>query len=180
MYSIHFKIVEQIHQWLYGLDSYRERHGMTGGTTNINTRVLDHVFRGTGAIIVGRRMFDVARGWDDDPPFRRPVFVITHKGRPKLTKGTTVHFVTDGLESTLEQAKAAAGNKAILAHGGANIVQQYLNAGLMDEIPIHLIPLLLGDGIRLFDHLGRAPMDLEISDVIEGESITHLRFRVVK
>lgn len=118
----------------------------------------------------------------DNPPFRHPVFVITHEAREKEVKdgGTTYTFVTDGIESALEQAKAAAGDKDVKVAGGANTVQQYIKAGLLDEIQVHIAPVLLGDGIRLFDHLGAERIELEKTRVIESPGVTHLRFRVVK
>jgi dihydrofolate reductase len=173
---------ERLHEWIYDLASWRERHGLEGGKTDTDAEVLDESFKSTGAAVVGRRMFDVANGWGDNPPFHMPVFVITHEAREKLVKeaGTTFTFVTDGIQSALEQAKAAAGDKDVSVAGGANIIQQYLSAGLLDEIQIHLVPVLLGDGVRLFDHLGTEQIELETTRVIESSGVTHLRFHVVK
>ena len=172
---------ERLHQWAYELASWRERHGLAGGQTNRDAELLDEALRNTGASIVGRRMFDNAEGWGENPPFEMPVFILTHQAREPLVKGrTTFTFVTDGIESALAQARAAAGAKNVAIGGGANIAQQYLKAGLLDEIEIHLVPILLGDGIRLFDHLGDAQIELERIRVIDSPSVTHLRFRVVK
>lgn len=174
---------DRLHQWLYNLASWREPHGLTGGETNQDAEVLDEAFSNTGAVVMGRRMFDEAEGpWGDNPPFHMPVFVLTHAPREKLVKegGTTFIFVADGIESALQQAKAAAGNKDVSLAGGANIIQQYLTAGLLDEIQIHLVPVLFGNGTRLFDHLDPKPVELESTRVIEGSGVTHLRFRVVK
>jgi dihydrofolate reductase len=172
---------ERLHQWAYDLASWRERHGLAGGQTNRDAELLDEALRNTGASIVGRRMFDNAEGWGENPPFDMPVFVLTHQAREPLVKGgTTFTFVTDGIESALAQARAAAGAKNVAIGGGANVAQQYLKAGLLDEIEIHLVPILLGDGIRLFDHLGDAQIELERTRVIDSPSVTHLRFRVVK
>ncbi len=172
---------ERLHQWAYDLASWRERHGLAGGQTNRDAELLDEAFRNTGASIVGRRMFDNAEGWGENPPFDMPVFVLTHQAREPLVKGgTTFTFVTDGIENALAQARAAAGAKNVAIGGGANVAQQYLKAGLLDEIEIHLVPLLLGDGIRMFDHLGDAQIELERTRVIDSPSVTHLRFRVVK
>ena len=172
---------ERLHQWAYELASWRERHGLAGGQTNRDAELLDEALRNTGASIVGRRMFDNAEEWGENPPFDMPVFVLTHQAREPLVKGgTTFTFVTDGIESALAQARAAAGAKNVAIGGGANVAQQYLRAGLLDEIEIHLVPILLGDGIRLFDHLGDAQIELERTRVIESPSVTHLRFRVVK
>jgi dihydrofolate reductase len=173
---------ERLHEWVYDLASWRERHGLTGGKTDSDAEVLDESLKNTGAVVVGKRMFDVANGWGDNPPFHVPVFVLTHDAREKLVKegGTTFTFVTDGIQSALEQAKAAAGDKDVSVGGGANIIQQYLSAGLLDEIQIHLVPVLLGDGRRLFEHTGTGQIELERTRVIESPGVTHLRFRVVK
>ena len=173
---------ERIHEWVYDLASWRERHGIAGGRTDTDAEVLDEAFENTGAVVIGKRMLDVANGWGDNPPFHMPAFVITHDAREKLVKegGTTFTFVTDGIESALDQARAAAGDKDVSVAGGANIIQQYLSAGLLDEIQIHLVPVLLGEGIRLFDQLGAEQIELERTRVIESPGVTHLRFRVVK
>ena len=175
--------VDLLHEWLYGLESWRERHGLAGGEMNRAAEVLDEAFKDVGAMVMGRRMFDLGEGpWGDTPPFHMPVFVVTHHAREKLVKEgeTTFIFVTGGIESALKQAKAAAGDKDVSVAGGANIIQQYLKAGLLDEMQIHVAPLLLGAGIRLFDHLGPEPVELESTRVIESPGVTHLRFRVAK
>jgi dihydrofolate reductase len=121
--------------------------------------------------------------WGDDPPFHHPVFVLTNHAREPVTKqgGTTFTFVTDGIESALEQARAAAGDKNVTVGGGANVAQQYLKAGLLDELQIHLAPILLGDGVRLFEnHLGPERSEIECTRVIESPAVTHLRYRIVK
>jgi dihydrofolate reductase len=172
---------ERLHQWLYELASWRERHGLAGGQTNRDAELLDEAFRNTRASIVGRRMFDNAGEWGENPPFDFPVFVLTHQAREPLVKGgTTFTFVNDGIESALAQARAAAGAKNVAIGGGANVAQQYLRAGLIDEIEIHLVPILLGGGIRLFDRLGDTQFELERTRVIESPAVTHLRFRVIK
>src|SRR5215207_4447963 len=146
---------ERLHEWVYGLSSWRERHGLEGGEQSQDAEVLDEAFRNVGAIVLGKRMFNNAKGWGDDPPFGVPVFVLTHESRDQLVKGaTTFTFVTDGIESALDQAKAAAGDKDVSIAGGANTVQQYLRAGSIDEMQIHVAPVLLGGGIRLFDDVG--------------------------
>jgi dihydrofolate reductase len=174
---------ERLHEWLYDLSSWRERHSLAGGQANRDAEILDEVFKNTGAIVMGRRMFDMAEApWGDNPPFHMPVFVVTHRAREKVVKqgGTTFTFITDGIESALERAKAIAGDKDISVAGGANVVQQYLKAGLLDEIQIHLIPILLGDGRRLFDQLDTQQLELETTRVIGSPGVTHLRFRIVK
>jgi dihydrofolate reductase len=174
---------ERLHQWLYDLSSFRARHGQTGGESNTNARVLDEAFEGIGALAMGRRMFDLAeQAWGVNPPFHVPVFVLTHRAQPKQTRqgGTMFAFVTGGLESVMAQARAAAGEKDVSVAGGAQIIQQALKAGQVDEFQIHLIPILLGGGIRLFEHTGLANAELETTRVIESDGVTHLSYRVVK
>jgi dihydrofolate reductase len=173
---------ERLHEWVFPLASWREPHGLEGGETNSSSEVLEESLQATGAIVVGKRMFDNAGGWGDNPPFHKPVFVLTHTAREPLAKdgGTTFTFVTDGVESAVEQAKAAAGDKNVSIGGGASIAQQCLRAGLLDELQIHVAPLLLGGGVRLFDDLGGEGIDLEVTRVIESPGVTHLRYRVVK
>ncbi len=132
---------------------------------------------------MGRRMFDEGEvGWPDPPPFRAPVFVLTHHERKPWVRqgGTTFTFVTDGIESAIKQARAAAGDKDVRIAGGANTIQQFIKAGLLDELQIHLAPILLGDGVRLFDHPGTEQIELERTRVIDSPRVTHLTFRVVK
>jgi dihydrofolate reductase len=172
-----------IQQWMFDLASFREIQGLTGGQTNKDDEELRQRFAPTGAVVMGRRMFDEGEGpWGDNPPFRMPVFVVTHQARERLVKegGTTFTFVTDGIESALEQAKAAAGDKDVNIAGGADTVQQFIRAGLLDELEIHLAPLLFGEGIRLFDKIGPQHVELENMRVVASPKVTHLRFRVVK
>ena len=171
---------ERLHQWVYELASWREPHGLAGGKTNRDSEILDEAMSAAGAIIVGRRMFDNAREWGENPPFHMPVFVLTHEAREPDAKegGTTFTFVNDGIESALEQARAAAGDKNVSVGGGANTIQQFLRAGLLDELQIHITPVLLGGGIRLFDDLGSEHVELEQTRVIESPAVTHLRYRV--
>lgn len=174
---------DRLHQWLYDLSSWREIHGLEGGETGTDADILEEAFKNTGAVLMGRRMFDIAEeAWGDNPPFHVPVFVVTHRARETAVKqgGTTFSFVTDGIESAFRQAQAAAGDKDIVVAGGANIAQQYLAAGLLGEIEIHLVPILLGDGRRLFDNLGAAPIELESTRVIQSPRVTHLRYRVAR
>jgi dihydrofolate reductase len=172
---------EQLHQWVYDLASWREPHGLAGGVTNRDSEILEEAIKATGAVIVGRRMFDNAKGWGEEPPFRVPVFVVTHEAREVLVRSdTTFTFVSDGIESALEQARAAAGDKDVSIGGGADVAQQYLKAGLVDEMQIHVAPLLLGRGVRLFDQLGDAQIELEKTRVIDSPAVTHLRFRVAR
>jgi dihydrofolate reductase len=171
---------ERLHEWVFRLAAWREPHGLEGGEVNSSSEVLDESLRSAGAVVLGKRMFDNAHGWGDEPPFRKPVFVLTHTAREPLAKegGTTFTFVTDGIESALEQAKAAAGDKNVTVAGGANTAQQFLKAGLLDELQLHVAPLLLGGGIRLFEDVGGEEIELEATRVIDSPGVTHLRFRV--
>ncbi|HSV65514.1 MAG TPA: dihydrofolate reductase family protein [Mycobacteriales bacterium] len=185
---------ERLHEWVFPLKSFRERHGLPGGQTTADSAMVEESLGNTGATVMGRRMFSGGQGaweddpnadgwWGDEPPFGHPVFVLTHHPRPPmtLTGGTTFIFVTDGIEPALEQARAAAGDKDVAVGGGADVVQQYLAAGLVDEVQIHLVPVLLGDGgVRLFDHLGTGPVELDRTRLIGSPAVTHLRYRVVK
>jgi len=183
---------EQLHEWVVGLVSWRERHGLEGGTANADAEVVEETVARTGATVMGRRMFSGGAGpweddpnadgwWGDEPPFRTPVFVLTHHARETVSKagGTTFTFVTDGIDVALEQARAAAGDKDVAIGGGASVVQQVLKAGLLDELQIHVVPVLLGGGVRLFDDLGTEGIKLESTRVIESPTVTHLRYRVV-
>ena len=172
-----------IQQWMFDLASFREIQGLSGGQTNADDEELRQRFAPTGAVVMGRRMFDEGEGpWGDNPPYRMPVFVLTHEDRDTLVKegGTTFTFVTEGIESALEQAKAAAGDKNVNIAGGADTVQQFIRAGLLDELEIHLAPLLFGEGIRLFDKMGPEHIELENMRVVTSPKVTHLRFRVAK
>jgi dihydrofolate reductase len=183
----------QLHEWIFGLASWRERHGLSGGTRNADDNVVSETLDTAGAVLMGRRMFSGGEGpweddpvadgwWGDDPPFGVPVFVLTHHGRETVTKegGTSFIFVTDGIEAALAQARTAAGDKDVAVAGGANLVQQCLKAGLLDEMQIHLVPLLLGDGVRLFDQLGDGQLELEVTRAIHSPTVTHVKYSVVK
>ncbi len=182
---------DRLHEWIYGLETFRERHGETGGTRNADDDVLRESIDATGAVLMGRRMFSGGEGgweddpvadgwWGDDPPFGVPVFILTHHARETVTKqgGTSYTFVTEGIDAAVAQARAVAGGKNVAVAGGANVVQQCLSAGLLDEMQIHVAPLLLGDGVRLFDDLGAGPRALELTRVIESPAVTHLRYSV--
>jgi dihydrofolate reductase len=184
---------ELLHQWAFAAVSWRERHGLSGGETNADSEVVEESLRNTGATVMGRRMFSGGQGpweddpradgwWGDDPPFRHPVFILTHHPREPVTMqgGTTFTFVADGIEAALEQAREAAGGRDVAVGGGANVVQQYLTSGLLDELQIHLVPVLLGDGVRLFDNLGTGQVELECTRAIESPTVTHVRYRVVR
>ena len=182
---------EDLHEWVTRLASWRERHGLEGGETGPDSDLLAASVDNQGAIIMGRRMFSNGEGpwdddpkadgwWGDDPPFHVPVFILTHHTREPVPKqgGTTYFFVTDGIESALEQARSAAGDKDVHISGGANVIQQYLAAGLVDEFLLHITPILLGGGVRLFDNVGPEAPKLELVETIPSELVTHLRYRV--
>jgi dihydrofolate reductase len=182
---------ELLHEWAFAAQSWRESHGLEGGEKNADSDVIQESLRATGAVVMGRKMFSGGEGpwendprangwWGDDPPFHVPVFVLTHQARETkvMEGGTSFTFVTDGIEAALEQARAAAEDKDVLLAGGASIVQQYLKAGLLDELQIHIAPVLLGGGTSLFDQLGIGPLGLEATRVIASPSVTHVRFKV--
>ena len=173
---------EKLHEWVFGLASWREPHGLAGGETNQDSAILEEAVSSAGAVVVGKRMFDNAGGWGDEPPFHMPVFVLTHEAREPEAKagGTTFTFVNDGVERALEQARAAAGDKNVNVGGGANTIQQFLAAGLVDEVQVHVAPMLLGDGVRLFDEPALGQVQLERMRVVDSPNVTHLRYRVVK
>jgi len=171
---------ERLHAWLHDLDSFHELHGREGGEASPDSDVLREAMESVGAVVLGRRMFDNAEGWGDNPPFAMPVYVLTHEQREPLEKegGTTFHFVNDGIESAVRQARAAAGDKDVHVGGGADTIQQALRAGLVDEIHVHVAPMLLGRGVSLFGE-GLVGVDLEPTRVLHSPAVTHLRYRVV-
>jgi dihydrofolate reductase len=183
---------ERLHEWVVGLASWRESHGLSGGEQNAESEMVAEGLASTGAVVMGRRMFSGGSGpWEDDPkangwwgeepPFRNPVFVLTHHEREPLVLGeTTFTFVTDGVESAVEQARAAAGDKNVLVAGGAAAAQQALSAGLLDELQIHVVPVLLGAGTRLFEGGVGQEAQLERDRVIDSSAATHLRYRVAR
>jgi dihydrofolate reductase len=179
----------QLHEWAFALAAWREPHGEEGGEVNESTRIVEESLENIGATVMGRKMFGGEGPWSDDPwegwwgedpPFHTPVFVVTHHARPRVEKrgGTTFTFVTEGIESALEQARSAASGKDIALGGGASVAQQYLRAGLIDELQIHLVPVLLGDGARLFEGLGDAKIELECTGCVAAPGVTHLTYRV--
>lgn len=182
---------EELHEWVVRLAAWRKPHGMSGGETGPDNEVMKEITANIGAVIMGRKMFNGGKGswekdsnldgwWGDTPPFHVPVFILTKHKRKKVSKkgGTSFTFVTDGIESALSQAKKAAGNKDISIAGGANAIQQFIKAGLLDELQIHMVPILLGGGTRLLDNLGDAK--LEKIRVIDSLLVTHLKFRLKK
>jgi dihydrofolate reductase len=181
---------ERLHDWLVALRAWREPHGLDGGEVNASSAVVEELQANLGAEIMGRGKFGGGPGpwgddpwpgwWGEDPPFHMPVFVLTHHQREPLTlSDTTFTFVTDGTEAALEQARAAAGEKDVLIGGGADVINQYLAAGHVDELELHVVPLLLGGGARLFEGIG-PDLELEQIRVVEAPGVAHLKYRVVK
>ena len=177
---------DQLHGWVFGLAAWRQPHGLEGGEVNESSVVIEEAVASAGATIMGRNMFGGQGRWEDqqwngwwgeDPPFHHPVFVLTHHPREPLEMqgGTTFHFVTDGIESALRQARDAAGDKDIGLGGGAQAGQQYLNAGLLDELRIDLVPVILGGGARLLDNVG-PNAKLQLAGVIDAPGVTHLTY----
>ncbi len=180
---------EALHTWMVVTRSFREQHGSgEGGTTGLDDERAAAWNENVGAGIMGRNMFGPVRGpwgdddwrgwWGDNPPYHYPVFVLTHHARPPLEMegGTTFHFVTDGIEAALERASAAAAGKDVIIGGGASTAQQYLRAGLVDELEVHVSPVLLGGGERLFDDIGGGTGGLELVDLVASPAVAHYRF----
>jgi dihydrofolate reductase len=182
---------ERLHDWAVALKAWREQQGMEGGEENASSAVLAEELADVGAEIMGRGKFgppgrgpwgdDAWRGWwGENPPFHKPVFVLTNHAREPLTlSDTTFTFVTEGIEAALAQARAAAGDKDVFIGGGADVINQYLAAGLVDELELHVVPLLLGGGARLFDGVG-PHVKLELVRVVEAPGVTHIKYRVVR
>jgi len=181
---------ESLHDWVVALKAWRERHGMEGGEVNASTPVVEESLVGVSAEIMGRGMFGGGPGpwgddpwpgwWGEEPPFHRPVFVVTHHEREPLTLAdTTFTFVTGGIESALAQAREAAAGRDVLISGGADVINQYLAAGLADELELHVVPIFLGGGARLFDGVG-PEVELEQVRAVEAPGVTHVKYRVVK
>ncbi len=180
---------EQLHEWIFPLAAWREPHGREGGKTNASTPLVEESQSGVGAVIMGRNMFGGGPGpwgedpwqgwWGEEPPFRTPVFVLTHHEREPLALGeTTFHFVTDGIESALDQAKDAAGELDVHLAGGAEVAQQYLSAGLINQMQLNVVPVLLGGGERLFEDGTGEGRELEQILVVSTPDVTHLRYRL--
>jgi dihydrofolate reductase len=180
---------ESLHDWAFPLAVWRESHGREGGEVNASTPVIEESLTNVGAEIMGRGKFGPPGGgpwgddpwqgwWGEDPPFHMPVFVVTHHEREPLTLAdTTFNFVADGIESALEQARNAVGDKDVMIGGGAQIINEYLAAGLVDELDLHVVPLLLGSGARLFEGVG-PDVKLEQVRAIEAPGVTHLQYLV--
>jgi dihydrofolate reductase len=173
---------ERLHEWMVSLAAWRHRHDMDGGDENADAAAIDDVFANIGAVIMGRTMFVTGEEpWGHEPPFHVPVFVLHHQEQEQIVKhgGTSFTFVHEGLEHALELAQNTAVDKDVLIAGGAEAVQQFLAAGLIDELQIDLVPIILGDGRKFFENL---PTDLRLEPiaVIDGPGATHIRYRVVR
>jgi dihydrofolate reductase len=180
----------RLHEWFYPLREFKQLHGDEGGVVNESSPVVDERFANIGATIMGRNMFGPIRGpwpdeswrgwWGEDPPYHHPVFVLTHYARQPLQMegGTTFHFVDDGIESALAQARTAAAGNDISLPGGAATVNEYLAAGLVDEIDISIAPVILGDGERLFAGLERDSLELEQIRAARAPGVTHIKYKV--
>jgi dihydrofolate reductase len=180
---------ERLHEWVVPLEAWRGAHGMSGGAVNESSRVVEEEIRNIGATIMGRNMFGGHPGpwdskrpwngwWGDDPPFHHQVFVLTHHAREPLEckGGTRFNFVTTGIEAALEAARRAAGGQDVGLSGGARAAQQYLAAGLVDEMELHVAPVLLGAGERLFDHVGTDLRGLKLVRTIGTPDVVHMKF----
>jgi len=179
----------RLHDWVFTTAAWLRQQGLEGGTDNEDSMVVDEVVANVETYIMGRKMFGGGTGpwdqtwkgwWGDDPPYHTPVFVLTHHPREPLAMqgGTTFVFVTDGIESAMDQARAAAGDGVVSIAGGASTIQQFLAAGMLDELYVHVVPVILGRGERLFENVGD-PV-LEPVKVIASPTVTHIKYRIVR
>jgi dihydrofolate reductase len=178
---------ERLHEWAFATRSFGRIHGTPGEGEGLDDQFITRGDAGVGATIMGRNMFGPIRGpwgneqwtgwWGDDPPFHHPVFVLTHHPQPSITmqRGTTFHFVSDGIEAALAKAFEAAEGQDVRIGGGPSAIQQYLRAGLIDELHIAIVPLLLGSGERLFDHLDGSPAGYECVEFVSSPAVAHVR-----
>lgn len=186
---------ERLHEWAFPLAAWRQLHGWTGGEVNESTPIVEESRHNVGAGIMGRNMFGPPGGgawdnssdqqwtgwWGDDPPYHYPVFILTHHPREpvRMKGGTTFHFVTDGIESALTQAREAADGKDVMLWGGADVVNQYLGAGMLNELELHVAPVLLGDGARLFTDLDPTLVRFEQVRAVQAPGVTHLKYTML-
>jgi dihydrofolate reductase len=184
----------RLHDWVVTTKAWRETHGLEGGEEDVDSELVEELVGQADATIMGRRMFSGGEGpwendpnadawWGDEPPFHHDVFVLTHHARePEVKSDTTFHFVTDGIESALEQARVAAGDGDIRLGGGADAVQQYVKAGLLDRMQLHVVPVLFGDGVRLFEGHHSGPVSgLELTRVAESPTgVVHLSYSAAR
>jgi dihydrofolate reductase len=178
---------EQLHEWIFGLESWRKQHGLEGGETGPDDELVRANQERTGAFVMGRRMFSGGSGpwagdpnangwWVENPPFGTAVYVVTHHARDPLTLGATTFVFVDGVEEAIRQARESAGDRDVQVSGGADVAQQALNAGLLDELYIHVAPRLLGDGVRLFERAAARP--IRLARVVQSPAVAHLVYAV--
>ncbi|MEA2827212.1 MAG: hypothetical protein QOG43_1651 [Actinomycetota bacterium] len=179
---------KRLHEWVFATRAGRQMFGLEGGDEGVDDDFIARGDVGVGATIMGRNMFGPIRGpwedsdwtgwWGDEPPYHHPVFVLTHHPRPPLPMagGTTFHFVDDGIEAVLERAVAAAAGEDVRIGGGASTVQQYLKAGLIDDLHVVVVPILLGSGERLFENLDGGPPGYECVEFAPSPAVAHARF----
>jgi dihydrofolate reductase len=172
-----------IHNWMYNQKAFFRNLGLDGGGEDgADGKLIDEVFARTGAYIMGKRMFEEGEpNWPEDL-YKTDVYVLTHEVRePWVQKGATIfHFINDGIASALEKAKKSAKDRDVRIQGGADIIQQFLNAGLIDEFTVHIAPLILAKGIRLFDHIDKNVFDVEINEIAHSKLTTHLKYSLSK
>lgn len=175
---------EELHEWVVKLAAWRRSHGREGGEVTASTPIFEQATADTGAVVMGRNMFGPVRGpwteplwdgwWGDEPPFGVPVFVLTHHEREPLALGeTTFHFVTDGVESAVGQAREAAGDRDVSVGGGGEAIQETIRAGLLDELLVNQVPVILGGGVRLLDGIPSS-VKLEQTKVVDAPGVAHL------
>ena len=180
---------ERLHEWMFTSRTWHAQHGRDEGERDASDEVVEAVQNGIGAYVMGRNMFGWGRGawdeswrgwWGDDPPFHQPVFVLTHNEREPVPMrgGTTFFFVTDGIEAALSKARYVAGDKDVTVAGGASTVRQFLAAGLLDELYLHIVPVMLGAGERLLEDVGEP--SLEQIEVVPAPGVTHVKYRVLR
>ena len=171
-----------IHEWMFKQKSFREHLGLEGGETdNLDNDIIESIFNRIGANIMGKNMFlEGEANWPEEAPFHCPVFVLTHEKREPWVRpgGTTFYFTDEDIHTVLEKANQAAGKKDVRISGGAKAIQNYLNAGLIDEFIIHLTPIVTGAGVRLFEHLEKTKFSFVINDVINSSGVTHIFYNI--
>jgi dihydrofolate reductase len=171
----------RVTRWAVDTMAWRERQGLRGGERNVNSGVLEEMVGAPGAHVMGRKMFDLGEiPWGDNPPFGAPVFVVTHRPRETVQKegGTSFTFVTDGIARAIEQAREAAGGGDVTVAGGGALVRQALREGLVDQLELNVTPVLLGDGMRVFEAGEGEAIELTPTRVVDTPEVTHLRYRV--
>jgi len=171
----------RVTRWVIDTLAWRERIGIAGGERSVNSEVVAELQEAAGAYVMGRRMFDLGEvPWGDTPPFRAPVFVVTHRAREPLVRngGTTFTFVTDGIESAIELADAVAGGNDVAIAGGGSLLRQVLRAGLLDQLELHIAPVLIGQGMRLFENADGDALELTPTRIVAAPDVTHIRYGV--